>query len=242
MGTTVPRHVAIIMDGNGRWARARDLPRVEGHKAGADSVREAVSTCREIGVEVLTLYGFSTENWRRPRDEVETLMGLLHRYALEERRELLEKRIRVRVLGQPWRLPKVVQRALGELCKSSGARPHAMTLNLALSYGGRSEIVEAARAIAEEVGSGRIRPDDVDEAAFAARLQTAGQPDPDLLIRTSGEMRLSNFLLWQVAYTEIVVVDTLWPDFRRAHLLAAIEEFGRRSRRFGGVTAPSPEG
>jgi len=240
MGTTVPRHVAIIMDGNGRWAHARDLPRIEGHKAGADSVREAVRTCREIGVEVLTLYGFSTENWRRPRDEVETLMSLLHRYALEERRELLDQRIRVRVLGQPWRLPKIVRKALDELCTASGARPHAMTLNLALSYGGRSEIVDAARAIAEDVRGGRMRPDDVDEAAFAARLQTAGQPDPDLLIRTSGEMRLSNFLLWQVAYTEIVVVDTLWPDFRRADLIAAIEEYGRRSRRFGGV--PSQEG
>jgi undecaprenyl diphosphate synthase len=242
MGTIVPRHIAIIMDGNGRWAHARDLPRIEGHKAGADSVREAITTCREIGVEVLTLYGFSTENWRRPRDEVETLMSLLHRYALDERRELIDHRIRVRVLGQPWRLPKVVQRALDELCRATGAQPHAMTLNLALSYGGRSEIVEAARQLAEDVRGNRIRPDDVDEAAFAARLQTAGQPDPDLLIRTSGEMRLSNFLLWQVAYTEIVVVDTLWPDFRRAHLLAAIEEFGRRSRRFGGIPGPSLEG
>jgi undecaprenyl diphosphate synthase len=228
----VPRHLAIIMDGNGRWAQARGLPRLSGHEAGAESVREITRACRLAGVEALTLYSFSTENWKRPPEEVGGLMALLARFLAEERREILDNGIRLQAIGQIDRLPAPVRIALKELSHAS-RQNKGMVLTLALSYGGRAEIVEAARALAKKASTGRLRPDAIDEAAFAAELGTAGLPDPDLLIRTSGELRLSNFLLWQLAYAEIFVTDTLWPDFRRPELERAFAAFGKRERRFG---------
>ncbi|MDP2304581.1 MAG: isoprenyl transferase [Pseudomonadota bacterium] len=235
-GHPVPRHLAIIMDGNGRWAQARGLPRLAGHEAGAESVREITRACRALGVEALTLYSFSTENWRRPADEVSGLMGLLGRFLVEERREILENGIRLNAIGQLDRLPVPVRVALKELSLAS-RHNRDMTLTLALSYGGRAEIVEAARSLAKKAAAGRLRPDAIDEASFAAELGTAGLPDPDLLIRTSGEMRLSNFLLWQLAYAEIYVTETAWPDFRRPQLEEAFASFGKRERRFGQTSA-----
>ena len=232
MSTSTPRHVAIIMDGNGRWAEARGLPRVAGHEAGAESVREITRACREQGVQALTLYSFSTENWKRPADEVAALMGLLGRFLIEERREILDNGIRLRTIGQTDRLPLAVRAALRELSFASRDNT-AMTLTLALSYGGRAEIVEAARSLAKKAAAGKLRPEDIDEAAFAAELGTAGLPEPDLLIRTSGELRLSNFLLWQLAYAEFYVTDVAWPDFRRPQLAEAFAAFGSRERRFG---------
>lgn len=232
MSPTLPRHLAIIMDGNGRWAEARGLPRVAGHEAGAESVRAITRACREAGLQALTLYSFSTENWRRPEDEVKALMGLLGRFLVEERREILDNDIRLNAIGQLDRLPLAVRAALKELMHAS-RNNKGMVLTLALSYGGRAEIVEAAKALAKKAAAGRLRPDQIDEAAFAAELGTAGLPDPDLLIRTSGELRLSNFLLWQLAYAEIYVTDVLWPDFRRAELEKALASFGTRERRFG---------
>ncbi len=228
----LPRHIAIIMDGNGRWAQARGLERVRGHEEGAKSVREIVRACREKGVEALTLYSFSTENWRRPRSEVTALMQLLHRYIREEREELLEQNIRLNVIGQLSRLPVFVRKPLQKLCADTG-RQHKMTLTLALSYGSRAEIVEAARELAVQVKKGRLRPEDIDEARFERSLQTSGLPDPDLLIRTSGEQRLSNFLLWQLAYAEFYITDLAWPDFRRPQLEEALADYASRERRFG---------
>lgn len=228
----VPRHVAIIMDGNGRWAESQGLPRVRGHEEGAVSVREIVRACRKQGVESLTLYSFSTENWRRPKAEVGALMSLLQRYVLQERQEILENGIRLRAIGQVDRLPIYVRTPLKALVRES--RNNAgMTLNLALSYGGRAEIVDAVQSLAEDVKSGRLRPRDIDESAVSSRLYTAGQPDPDLLIRTSGELRVSNFLLWQIAYAEIYVTDVSWPEFRSAQLDEAFAAFRARQRRFG---------
>ncbi len=228
----VPRHVAVIMDGNGRWAQARGLERIAGHEAGAESVRAVTRACRELGVQALTLYSFSTENWQRPADEVAGLMALLARFLIEERREILDNNIRLNAVGQVERLPLAVRVALKEMVVASRHNT-AMTLTLALSYGGRAEIVDAARALAKKAASGRLRPEAIDEAAFAAELGTAGLPDPDLLIRTSGELRLSNFLLWQLAYAEFYVTDTAWPDFRRPELESAFAWFGSRERRFG---------
>lgn len=228
----VPRHIAIIMDGNGRWAESRGLPRVKGHEVGAESVSAVTTACRELGVSALTLYSFSTENWKRPEDEVGALMGLLARYLVQERREILDNGIRLGAVGQLDRLPLAVRAALRELMHASRDNTK-MTLTLALSYGSRQEMVEAARALAKKAASGRLRPEHIDEKSFAAELQTAGLPDPDLLIRTSGELRLSNFMLWQLAYAEIYVTDTLWPDFRRPELEAAFAAFGARERRFG---------
>jgi undecaprenyl diphosphate synthase len=228
----VPRHVAIIMDGNGRWAESRGLPRVDGHEEGANSVREIVRACRRRGVEALTLYSFSTENWRRPKAEVGALMSLLQRYVLQERQEILENGIRLRAIGQVDRLPIFVRTPLKALARES-RNNSGMTLNLALSYGGRAEIVDAVQSLAEDVKRGRIRPSDIDEAAISSRLYTAGLPDPDLLIRTSGELRVSNFLLWQIAYAEIYVTDVAWPDFRTPELDAAFAAFGGRERRYG---------
>ena len=236
MSTPLPRHIAIIMDGNGRWAQARGLPRVSGHEAGAESVREITRACREAGVEALTLYSFSTENWKRPADEVAALMGLLGRYLIDERREILENGVRLNAIGQLDKLPLAVRAALKELIHASRNNT-GMVLTLALSYGGRNEIVEAARSLAKKAASGRLRPDAIDEAAFAAELGTAGLPDPDLLIRTSGELRISNFLLWQLAYAEIYVTDVLWPDFRRPQLATALAAYGSRERRFGKTSA-----
>lgn len=224
------------MDGNGRWAQARGLPRVAGHEAGAESVREITRACRRMGIEALTLYSFSTENWRRPEDEVGALMGLLARFLVEERREILDNDIRLNAIGQIDRLPLAVRAALKELMHAS-RQNKGMVLTLALSYGSRAEIVDAARALAKKAAAGRLKPDAIDEAAFAAELGTAGLPDPDFLIRTSGELRLSNFLLWQLAYAEIFVTDVLWPDFRTPQLQIALDAYRNRERRFGKTSA-----
>jgi undecaprenyl diphosphate synthase len=229
----LPAHVAIIMDGNGRWAAQRHLPRVEGHRAGIDSVRDVVESSARMGIGVLTLYAFSVENWKRPRAEVSTLMTLLKRYLRLELGTLLKNNIRFRVIGRAEELSPDVRHEL-----DIGARQTAgntgMQFNIALNYGGRAEIVDAARrAIAAGVPA-----DELDEQRFGDFLYTAGQPDPDLLIRTSGEMRVSNFLLWQIAYSEIWVTETLWPDFRCRHLLDAIVAYQKRDRRYGGIHAP----
>jgi len=236
MSTGLPGHVAIIMDGNGRWAQARGAPRTKGHEEGAESVRAVVRECRKLGVKALTLYSFSTENWKRPPDEIAALMALLKRYVLQERTELMEKGIRVRAIGQASRLPLFVRKPLDLLCNDSAGNS-GMTLNLALSYGSRAEMVNAVRQVAREAASGEIDPDAITEQVISDRLYTAGLPDPDLLIRTSGELRLSNFLLWQLAYTEIYVTDTYWPDFREKDLHAAFEAYGLRRRRFGKTDA-----
>ena len=226
----LPAHVAIIMDGNGRWAAQRHLPRVEGHRAGIDSVRDVVETSARIGIDVLTLYAFSIENWKRPRAEVSTLMMLLKRYIRLELDTLRKNNIKFRVIGRPEDLAPDVQHEL-EIGIRATAANSGMLFNIALNYGGRAEIVDAARrAIAAGVPA-----DDLDERRFSDFLYTAGQPDPDLLIRTSGEMRVSNFLLWQIAYAEIWVTDVLWPDFRRKHLLQAVVDFQKRERRYGGI-------
>ena len=230
----LPRHVAIIMDGNGRWAEARRLPRVEGHRAGTEAVRDTVETSARMGISVLTLYAFSVENWKRPDTEISALMGLLKHYLRAELKTLLRNNIRFRVIGQVERLGKDI---LGELraAEERTATNTGMLFNIALSYGGRAEIVDAVRRLVEA----GVTSSEIDERRFGEFLYTAGQPDPDLLIRTSGEMRISNFLLWQIAYSEIWVTDTLWPDFRAQHLLQAILEYQKRDRRYGGLT-PSP--
>ena len=230
----LPAHVAIIMDGNGRWAAQRHLPRVEGHRAGIDSVRDVVETSARLGIPVLTLYAFSVENWKRPRTEVNTLMMLLKRYIRLELSTLLKNDIRFNVIGRAEELAPDVQREL-EMGMNQTANSRGMLFNIALNYGGRAEIVDAARrAIADGVA-----PDDLDEQRFSNYLYTAGQPDPDLLIRTSGEMRVSNFLLWQIAYSEIWVTETLWPDFRRRDLLEAVVAYQKRDRRYGGIKPPT---
>jgi len=230
----LPSHVAIIMDGNGRWAAQRHLPRVEGHRAGIDSVRDAVETSARLGIDVLTLYAFSVENWKRPRAEVNTLMMLLKRYIRLELGTLHTNNIKFQVIGRPDELASDVQREL-EIGIRQTAGNSGMLFNIALNYGGRAEIVDAAR---RAIAAG-ISPDDLDERRFGEFLYTAGQPDPDLLIRTSGEMRVSNFLLWQIAYSEIWVTETLWPDFRRRDLLEAVLAYQKRDRRYGGIK-PSP--
>src|SRR6476469_725040 len=229
----LPSHVAMIMDGNGRWAAQLHLPRVEGHRAGIDSVRDVVETSARLGIDVLTLYAFSVENWKRPRTEVNMLMMLLKRYIRLELGTLLKNNIRFRVIGRAEELAPDVQREL-EIGIEKTAQNTGMQFNIALNYGGRAEIVDAARrAIAAGVPA-----DDLDERRFSDFLYTAGQPDPDLLIRTSGEMRVSNFLLWQIAYAEIWVTETLWPDFRCRHLLDAIVAYQKRDRRYGGIHPP----
>jgi undecaprenyl diphosphate synthase len=233
----LPRHVAIIMDGNGRWAGERHLPRVEGHRAGVEAVRDVVETSARLGLEVLTLYAFSVENWKRPAAEVSTLMMLLKRYLGLELATLLRNNIRFNVIGRTDALAPDVRHELLD-AEHKTAKNTGMLFNIALNYGGRSEIVDAARR-AIEAG---VKPEDLDEDRFARFLYTAGQPDPDLLIRTSGEMRVSNFLLWQIAYAEIWVTDTLWPDFRCRHLLEGVLAYQKRDRRFGGITPPVPAG
>jgi undecaprenyl diphosphate synthase len=230
----LPAHVAIIMDGNGRWAAQRHLPRVEGHRAGIDSVRDVVETSARLGIGVLTLYAFSVENWKRPRAEVNTLMMLLKRYIRLELSTLLKNNIRFKVIGRAEELSPDVQREL-EIGVRQTEHNTGMQFNIALNYGGRAEIVDAAR---RAMAAG-ISPDDLDERRFGEFLYTAGQPDPDLLIRTSGEMRVSNFLLWQIAYAEIWVTETLWPDFRRRDLLESVVAYQKRDRRYGGIK-PSP--
>jgi undecaprenyl diphosphate synthase len=228
----LPRHVAVIMDGNGRWARERRLPRVAGHRAGIDAVRETVEISGRLGIEVLTLYAFSVENWKRPRSEVSTLMRLLREYLGRELNTLKDNNIRLSVIGRMEDLPLAASRELERALEATRDMT-GLVFNIALSYGGRSEIVDACRAI---VRAG-VPADEIEAATIERHLYTAGQPDPDLLIRTSGEMRVSNFLLWQIAYAEIWVTDTLWPDFRRRQLFEAILDYQRRDRRYGGLTS-----
>jgi undecaprenyl diphosphate synthase len=230
----LPAHVAIIMDGNGRWAAQRHLPRVEGHRAGIDAVRDTVETAARLGIQVLTLYAFSIENWKRPAAEISTLMVLLKRYLRSELNTLLRNEIRFRVLGRMEDLAPDIQDELRTATERT-SKNTGMIFNIALNYGGRAEIVDAARR-AIEAG---VRPAELTEERFSEFLYTAGQPDPDLLIRTSGEMRVSNYLLWQIAYAEIYVTDTLWPDFRRTHLLEAVLAYEKRERRYGGIS-PTP--
>ncbi|HMN95394.1 MAG TPA: isoprenyl transferase [Phycisphaerales bacterium] len=230
----LPRHVAIIMDGNGRWAARRGLPRLLGHRAGARTVRDVVTESAKLGIEALTLYSFSSENWKRPADEIDGLMALCQEHLVAERDELIANGIRFRTIGRLEGLPPAVQ---GELRRTAEATRACAgtTLVLALNYGGRAEIVDAMRRIARRVASGEIGPEAIDEAMIDAHLDTAGLPDPDLLIRTAGEMRLSNYLLWQISYAELHVTDVLWPDFGVDDYHAALRSFAARSRRFGGL-------
>ena len=229
----LPRHIAIIMDGNGRWAASRHSPRVEGHRAGIDAVRDTVETSARMGIPVLTMYAFSVENWKRPDAEISALMGLLKHYLRLELKALLKNNIRFQVIGQRDRLSPDIRDEL-QMAEVRTQPNTGMLFNIALSYGGRAEIVDAARRAIRE----GIDPDQLDEATFASLLYTAGQPDPDLLIRTSGEMRVSNFLLWQIAYAEIWVTDALWPDFRARHLLEAVVDYQKRDRRYGAISSP----
>ncbi len=234
----LPRHVAIIMDGNGRWAKKRLLNRVKGHEKGADAVRGIVRTCRELQIQVLTLYAFSTENWLRPAGEIKALMTLLKKFLVEEEKELKANNIRLEVIGQPHRLPDDV-RAIIEQVRSATAANDGLLLNLALSYGGRTEIVDMVRTIATKAAAGTLQPGAIDETVVADHLYTRNIPDPDLMIRTSGEMRISNFLLWQLAYAELYVTPTLWPDFSPDEFIAILKDFQKRERRFGKVPPQS---
>ncbi|MGB9699493.1 MAG: isoprenyl transferase [Thermodesulfobacteriota bacterium] len=228
----LPRHLAIIMDGNGRWAERRSLDRIVGHRQGAESVRTVVRACREIGIPYLTLFAFSSENWSRPRAEVEALMALLRDYLISELPEMLENNIRLLAIGDLSRLPKEVLTTLQETMKQT-AGANGLTLSLALSYGGRDDILQAIRRIMANCRDGNLSPEDIDENLFSKYLWTAPLPDPDLLIRTSGEQRLSNFFLWQLAYTEIYITPTLWPDFTKEDLIQALLDYQERERRFG---------
>jgi len=234
-GGKCPIHVAIIMDGNGRWAAKRGLPRTKGHIAGVKAVRRVVEIAGEVGVKYLTLYTFSVENWKRPKEEVASLMALLARTTLQEFDDLMKNDVRLITTGRIDELPAARRRVLQTaIRKTSGNK--GLTLNLALNYGGRTEIVDAVRAVAEDVRKGKVEPQAIDEGLFAGYLYTAGLPDPDLLIRTSGEMRLSNFLIWQTSYTEIHITDVLWPDFSQADFLEALQDYIKRERRFGRVS------
>jgi undecaprenyl diphosphate synthase len=228
----LPRHIAIIMDGNGRWAKRRGLPRIEGHRRGADSVREVTRAARELGIQALTLYAFSSQNWDRPLEEVRMLMALLRDYLVDERSEILDNGIRLTTIGNIDRLPDFVREPLNAL-KEDSAGNGGMTLCLALSYGGREAIVDATRNLVEQVLAGEIRTQDVNELSFAEALCTRTLPPLDLVVRTSGEQRLSNFLLWEAAYAELYFTDTMWPDFKRADLMDAIAAYQGRERRFG---------
>jgi undecaprenyl diphosphate synthase len=231
-----PRHVAIIMDGNGRWAGKRGLPRTEGHSAGVKAVRQVVEVASEIGVEYLTLYTFSVENWNRPKAEVASLMELLSRTTLEELNDLMKNNVRLIATGRIDGLPMVRRKVLQSAIKKTSGNT-GLTLNLALNYGGRTEIIDAIQAVIKEVQAGKLKPADIDVEKFSFYLYTAGLPDPDLLIRTSGEMRLSNFLIWQTSYTEIYITETLWPDFGKADFVAALQDYIKRDRRFGRVNS-----
>ncbi len=237
VGPPPPRHVAIIMDGNGRWAEARGLPRVAGHKRGAEAVKRTLKAAASLGISYLTLFAFSSENWRRPREEVGELMGLLRYYLRSEIGELKERGVRLRVIGDRSRFDPEIN-ALIEGAERETEGNTGLTLVLALSYGGRQEIVRAARRLAAAVAAGDLAPEAIDEARFAEALDTVDLPDPDLLIRTSGEKRISNFLLWQLAYTELVFVDVLWPDFGAEELAVAVGEYHRRERRYGATVGP----
>ncbi|HRQ71952.1 MAG TPA: isoprenyl transferase [Phycisphaerales bacterium] len=237
----LPRHVAIIMDGNGRWAEQRGFPRIFGHRNGAAAVRETIAECGRLGIEALTLFSFSSENWRRPSDEIEALMRLCVMYLEGERDALVRENLRLRVIGRREGLPEEVVSAISAV-ETATAHLTGPTLCLAINYGSRAEIVDATRALARRVRAGELDPEDIDESAFEAALGTVGLPEPDLLIRTAGEMRLSNFLLWQLSYAEFYVTDVFWPDFDTARFHAAIREFARRGRRFGGLAhGPAPD-
>lgn len=231
--TRVPAHVAVIMDGNGRWASRRGLPRAAGHRAGAKATEEVIAAAIEIGVRYLTLYSFSRENWRRPAEEVTALMGLFVEVLMAKMRDLQREGVRVRVIGRLDEMPAVTADAFRQAIAETAGNT-VLDLVIALNYGSRTEIADAVRSLVADAAAGRIGEDDVSEDTLAARLYTAGIPDPDLLVRTSGEMRVSNFLLWQIAYSELCITDTLWPDFDRDDLLAAIVDYQQRERRFGG--------
>lgn len=235
----IPRHIAVIMDGNGRWAEERGFPRAFGHQAGASGVREVITASVKLGIEVLTLYSFSSENWRRPGDEIQALMRLCVAYCEGEREELLRHNIRVRVIGRRTGMPEDVLAALDTLCDATRGCT-GLTLCLAINYGARDEITDAVRGIAAKVAQGQLDPDAIDEAIIGDHLNTAGLPDPDLLIRTGGEMRLSNYLLWQLSYAEIYVTEQHWPDFSESSLHEAVRTFACRKRRFGGLDNDAP--
>ncbi|XZE45517.1 isoprenyl transferase [Pirellulaceae bacterium SH467] len=230
----IPKHVAIIMDGNGRWAQSRGLPRIEGHRQGAQSVRRACEVCVELGVQVLTLYCFSSENWKRPKEELDFLMGLLKQFLIQESKTLVEKNIRLSVIGRRDGLPEDVLEEMDRaVAKSAGMT--GLHLCLAINYGSRQEITDAVRTIAQKVQEGSCTPDQIDESMISKHLYTANLPDPDLLIRTSGELRLSNYLLWQISYSELWITKRAWPEFSRNDFLAAMEDYSKRHRRFGGL-------
>jgi undecaprenyl diphosphate synthase len=231
----LPKHVAIIMDGNGRWAQKRHLPRIAGHRAGAHSIRELVRLAGELGLEALTLYAFSTENWKRPRNEVKLLMQLLKQYLRSEVKELLQNNVRLQTIGNRKDLPAEIQKELEDSIKAT-AHCTGLTLVLALSYSGRADLTQAVQKIAEQVKTGKLNPKKITEKTITNALSTARLPEVDFLIRTSGEMRISNFLLWELAYSELFITKTLWPDFRTQHFIAALKDFQGRQRRFGGVT------
>ncbi len=229
-----PAHIAIIMDGNGRWAAQRDLPRIEGHRQGVDTVRDIVKACRHLEVEVLTIYAFSTENWKRPKWEVKFLLELPYKYLQEDLQSLLDNNIKLRISGEAEALPAKAREAISNALDRT-ANNNGMIFNMAINYGGRPDIVQAARRIAFEAREGQIKLEDIEEKFFANYLQTAGLPDPELVIRTSGELRVSNFLLWQIAYAELYFTPVYWPDFKRMHLLEAIYDYQTRRRRYGGL-------
>jgi undecaprenyl diphosphate synthase len=234
MSTIAPKHIAVIMDGNGRWARQRGWPRSRGHLEGANAAKECVEACLDLGVEYLTLYTFSTENWRRPKEEVDILMGLLQQFLKDYTADLRKRSVKLQAIGRLNEMPPGVQRQICESIEATAAGKNLTTI-LALNYSGRAEIVDAVKKIVEEVVAGRLAKEQIDAEIFRQSLYTHNWPDPDLFIRTSGEMRISNFLLWQLSYTEIYVTQKFWPDFRREDLLEAVKEFGRRNRRYGGV-------
>ena len=229
-----PKHIAIIMDGNGRWAQQQGLPRIEGHLRGVESVRRIMEACRDLGVEVLTLYCLSSENWKRPAQELEFLMALLREYLIAERDTLVKNNLRLKIIGRRERLPTEVQSEMDHTIEACSQNT-GMTLCLAINYGARAELVDSFRRLAERVATGDLKPCDISEESIDGTLYTAGLPDPDLLIRTSGEMRISNFLLWQISYSELWVTEIAWPEFERQHLEEAMREFSSRKRRFGGL-------
>jgi undecaprenyl diphosphate synthase len=230
----IPKHIAIIMDGNGRWAQQKGLMRIEGHLRGVESVRRIMEACREFGIEALTLYCLSSENWKRPAQELEFLMALLREYLIAERDSLVKNNLRLKIIGRRERLPSEVQEEM-DATLAACAENTGMTLCLAINYGSRTELVDCFREIAGKVANGNLDPNEITEETIDSHLYTAGLPDPDLLIRTSGEMRISNFLLWQISYAEIWVTEIAWPEFDREHLAAAIREYANRQRRFGGL-------
>ncbi len=231
---TIPRHIAVIMDGNGRWAKERGLPRTEGHRRGADSVQEIVESCGQLGVEYLTLFAFSTENWKRPQSEVDSLMKMLERFLKQKTSVMMKQNVRLQAIGRLHDLPESCQQQLHKSIETT-AKNTGLTLIFALSYGAREEIIDGIKSLFESVEKGHLDKGMIDAEVFSKHLYTRYYPDPDLLIRTSGEMRLSNFLLWQMSYTEFYITSTLWPEFRREALMEAIRDYGRRQRRFGGV-------